>query len=68
EIKAPLLYMTKAEIIKLGLSLGVDYSITRTCYDLDENGLACGECEACRLRKNGFAQAGAHDPTPYQNQ
>lgn len=68
EIKAPLLYMTKAEIIKLGLSLGVDYSITRTCYDLDENGLACGECEACRLHKNGFAQAGAHDPTPYQNQ
>ena len=66
EIKTPLLRLTKGEIIKLGLSLGVDYSITRTCYDLDEQGLACGKCESCQLRKNGFAEAGAPDPTPYR--
>ncbi len=66
EIKTPLLHLTKREIIKLGLSLGVDYSITRTCYDLDDQGLACGKCESCQLRKNGFAEAGALDPTPYR--
>lgn len=66
EIKTPLLHLTKGEIIKLGLSLGVDYSITRTCYDLDDQGLACGKCESCQLRKNGFAEAGALDPTPYR--
>ncbi len=65
-IITPLLRLTKGEIIKLGLSLGVDYSITRTCYDLDDRGLACGQCEACRLRKNGFVEAGAPDPTPYR--
>ena len=66
EIKTPLLHLTKGEIIKLGLSLGIDYSITRTCYDLDDQGLACGKCESCQLRKNGFAEAGALDPTPYR--
>lgn len=67
EIQTPLLHLSKAEIIKLGVSLGVDYSITRTCYDLDENGLACGHCESCLLRKNGFQEAGVPDPTPYRN-
>ena len=67
EIQTPLLYLSKAEIIKLGVSLGVDYSKTRTCYDLDENGLACGRCESCLLRKNGFQEAGVPDPTPYRN-
>lgn len=67
EIQTPLLHLTKSEIIKLGVSLGVDYSITRTCYDLDENGLACGRCESCLLRKNGFLEAGVPDPTPYRN-
>ena len=66
EIKTPLLNMTKAEIIKEGTRLGVDYSLTRTCYDLDANGLACGRCEACLLRKNGFKEAGVDDPTPYR--
>lgn len=66
EIMTPLLYLTKGGIIQLGTSLGVDYSITRTCYDLDENGLACGRCEACLLRKNGFQEAGVPDPTPYR--
>lgn len=65
-IKTPLLYLSKAEIIKLGVSLGVDYSITRTCYDLDENGRACGRCESCLLRKKGFEEAGIPDPTPYR--
>lgn len=67
EIRTPLLHLSKSEIITLGLSLGVDYSITRTCYDLDENGLSCGRCEACLLRKKGFEEAGAPDPTPYRN-
>ena len=67
EIRTPLLLLSKSEIISLGLSLGVDYSITRTCYDLDENGLSCGRCEACLLRKKGFEEAGAPDPTPYRN-
>ncbi len=66
QIHTPLLYLSKAEIIKLGASLGVDYSITRTCYDLDENGLSCGRCESCLLRKNGFLEAGVPDPTPHR--
>lgn len=68
KIVTPLLKLTKSEIIKLGVSLGVDYSLTRTCYDLDENGLSCGKCESCLLRKNGFAEAGVPDPTPYRTQ
>ena len=66
EIKTPLLELDKAGIIKLGLSLGVDYSITRSCYDLDDEGLSCGRCEACQLRKRGFESAGVADPTPYR--
>ena len=58
--------LTKAEIIKLGLSLGVDYSLTTSCYDPSEEGVACGACDACRLRINGFKQNGLVDPIVYQ--
>ncbi|MGA7614544.1 MAG: 7-cyano-7-deazaguanine synthase QueC [Thermoanaerobaculia bacterium] len=63
---APLLRMTKKEIIETGLRLGVDYSITHSCYDPDEGGLACGHCDSCLLRKKGFEEAGVADPTRYQ--
>ena len=65
-IHAPLIRMTKAEIITTGLSLGVDYSLTRSCYDPSPRGLACGHCDACRLRLAGFAAAGAKDPARYE--
>jgi 7-cyano-7-deazaguanine synthase len=65
-IHTPLLKLTKAEIIKLGASLGVDYGITVSCYNADEKGLACGECDSCYYRKLGFEQAGINDPTHYQ--
>jgi len=65
-IRAPLLQMTKAEIIREGIKLGVDYSLTLSCYDPDERGFACGHCDSCLLRKKGFAEAGVPDPTPYQ--
>jgi 7-cyano-7-deazaguanine synthase len=64
-IHAPLIHMTKAEIIRTGLGLGVDYSITSSCYDPDAQGRACGRCDACRLRLKGFAEAGTADPAPY---
>lgn len=64
-IHAPLIDLTKAEIISLGLSLGVDYSLTHSCYDPTPAGLSCGHCDSCRLRAEGFAQAGAPDPTKY---
>ena len=64
-IKAPLLYLTKKEVIVLGRSLGVDYSLTRTCYDPDENGRSCGRCESCLLRIKGFQEVGIPDPIPY---
>ncbi len=67
-IHAPLLQMTKAEIISQGMRLGVDYSITHSCYDPDPHGLACGRCDSCILRREGFIQAGVKDPTPYQAQ
>jgi 7-cyano-7-deazaguanine synthase len=63
-IQTPLLHMTKAEIIRKGLALGVDYSITHSCYD-PSNGLACGFCDACVLRKKGFSEAKVDDPTIY---
>jgi 7-cyano-7-deazaguanine synthase len=63
-IHAPLIEMTKAEIVKLGMSLGVDYSITHSCYD-PVGGAACGRCDACALRRKGFAEAGVADPTRY---
>jgi len=64
-IHAPLLSMSKAEIIKTGLSLGVDYSMTTSCYDPDDNERACGRCDACVLRRQGFADAHVPDPTRY---
>nr|CRH07153.1 Queuosine biosynthesis protein queC [Candidatus Magnetococcus massalia] len=66
KIHAPLIEMSKAEIIQTGLKLGVDYSLTRSCYDPDEKGDACGRCDACRLRLEGFMGAGISDPSPYQ--
>ncbi len=65
-LQAPLMHMTKKEIIKRGTSLGVDYATTHSCYDPDEQGRACGVCDACRLRLKGFVEAGLHDPIPYQ--
>ena len=64
-IHSPLQKMNKAEIIRLGISLGVDYSLTHSCYDPSVNGGACGECDSCELRKAGFAAAGVSDPTRY---
>lgn len=64
-IHAPLIDLTKAEIIQRGLDLGVDYSITQSCYDPVED-LACGECDACALRLRGFEQCGIEDPAPYR--
>lgn len=61
EVRAPLLYLPKAEIIRTGLSLGVDYSLTLSCYD-PVQGYGCGECEACQIRAAGFKQAGVSDP------
>jgi 7-cyano-7-deazaguanine synthase len=67
KIHTPLMAMTKAEIIKTGLELGVDYSLTHSCYDPGPGGLACGHCDSCLLRKKGFAEAGVGDPTHYQD-
>jgi len=64
-IVAPLIRMSKAEIIREGIALGVDYSLTHSCYDPDANGLACGHCDSCLLRKRGFEEAGVPDPTRY---
>jgi len=64
-IEAPLLHLDKAGIIRLGVSLGVDYSITHSCYDPAPDGRACGRCDACRLRARGFREAGVPDPTRY---
>jgi 7-cyano-7-deazaguanine synthase len=65
-IDAPLVALTKAEIIRRGLELGVDYSLTVSCYRADDAGRACGACDACRFRREGFAAAGAPDPTRYR--
>jgi len=64
-IHAPLITMTKAEIIRTGLGLGVDYGLTHSCYDPDSSGASCGECDSCQLRLRGFAEAGATDPIRY---
>ena len=64
-IVAPLLTMTKADIIRKGLALGVDYSLTHSCYDPDREGRACGHCDSCILRRKGFEEAGVADPTRY---
>jgi 7-cyano-7-deazaguanine synthase len=66
EIHAPLLEMSKAEIVRAGLGLGVDYSMTVSCYQASEEGLACGRCDSCRLRAAGFTAAGVADPTRYR--
>jgi 7-cyano-7-deazaguanine synthase len=65
-IHAPLIAMTKAEIVRTGLALGVDYGATTSCYDPAEDGGACGRCDACQLRRKGFAEAGVPDPTRYR--
>jgi 7-cyano-7-deazaguanine synthase len=65
KIHTPLIAMTKKEIIETGLSLGVDYAVTSTCYDPSLTGAACGHCDACVLRLKGFAEAGLADPAPY---
>jgi 7-cyano-7-deazaguanine synthase len=65
-VHTPLLHLTKAEIIKKGMELGLDYSITHSCYDPDEQGRACGKCDSCLLRAKGFTEAGFADPTVYQ--
>ncbi len=64
-IHTPLLHLTKEDIIRTGLALGVDYSITSTCYDPSPTGAACGRCDACLLRLKGFAANGLKDPAPY---
>jgi 7-cyano-7-deazaguanine synthase len=64
-IHAPLIQLTKAQIIQRGLELGVDYGQTVSCYQADEQGRACGRCDACRLRRDGFVAAGVPDPTRY---
>ena len=66
QIHAPLMHMTKAEIIRAGTRLGVDYGLTHSCYDPSPEGLACGRCDSCQLRRKGFAEAGVPDPTRYQ--
>jgi 7-cyano-7-deazaguanine synthase len=66
-IHTPLIALTKAEIIRRGLSLGVDYGLTSSCYDPTTEGVPCGECDSCQLRLKGFAEAGATDPLPYRS-
>jgi len=64
-IHTPIINMTKAEIVRTGARLGVDYSLTHSCYDPDERGRSCGKCDSCRLRLKGFAEAGLKDPIRY---
>ena len=64
-IKAPLQNLSKAQIVQAGIQLGVDYSLTVSCYQADDQGRACGKCDSCRLRADGFAAAGIKDPTRY---
>ena len=65
-VRAPLVALSKAEIIRLGTDLGVDYSLTVSCYSADGQGRACGRCDSCRLRREGFKAAGVPDPTVYR--
>ncbi|HYA15249.1 MAG TPA: 7-cyano-7-deazaguanine synthase QueC [Syntrophales bacterium] len=64
-IRTPLIHMSKADIIRRGIELGIDYSITHSCYDPTPAGKACGHCDSCILRKKGFREAGIHDPAEY---
>lgn len=66
-VHSPLIDMTKGQIIQAGIKIGVDYSVTVSCYQADEQGAACGVCDSCRLRKQGFIDAGLKDPTRYKN-
>ncbi len=66
KIEAPLIHLSKRQIIEMGMQLGVDYSQTVSCYQATDDGKACGLCDACRLRKQGFSEAGLPDPTRYQ--
>ena len=66
-IRTPLIDKTKAEIIQIGAALGIDYSLTLSCYDPDTAGRACGRCDSCLLRKKGFRDAGIPDPTRYMH-
>lgn len=66
QLHTPLINLSKEAIIAKGMTLGVDYSLTVSCYQADQAGLACGVCDSCRLRQNGFKAAGIDDPTPYQ--
>ena len=66
QIHTPLIELSKAQIIRRGTELGVDYGLTHSCYDPDSSGTSCGRCDACRLRLKGFAEAGLEDPLPYQ--
>lgn len=65
-IETPLMHLSKAQIIQHGMALGVDYSLTVSCYQATDAGLACGVCDSCRLRQQGFAEAGVVDPTRYR--
>ena len=67
KIEAPLLHLSKAQIIQQGVELGIDYRTTISCYQADEQGRACGQCDSCRLRHQGFVDAGLEDQTLYQN-
>ena len=67
-IHTPLIDLTKGEIIKTGLALGVDYAVTTSCYDPAQDGAACGHCDACQLRLKGFREAGLPDPSRYQDE
>ena len=64
-IEAPLLHLSKADIVRRGVALGVDFGLTVSCYNADPLGRACGQCDACRLRAEGFVAAGVPDPTRY---
>jgi 7-cyano-7-deazaguanine synthase len=66
-VHAPLISLTKAEIVRLGMKLGVDYSLSVSCYQADAEGRACARCDSCRLRRAGFEAAGVADPTRYAN-
>ena len=66
KIEAPLLHLSKAQIIQQGVKLGIDYRTTISCYQADEKGRACGQCDSCRLRRQGFVHAGLEDQTIYQ--
>ncbi len=65
-VRSPIVELSKAQIVRRGTALGVDYALTVSCYDADAEGLACGRCDACRLRRDGFAAAGLADPTRYR--